>query len=240
MRIAELSLESGDELDVRGVSIVEPMSAAFRADVGARSRDDALDFTRIVGKRASLRLHDDHGERAWTGVCAEIAQTGVEPRGLSTYRVRVVPRLWLLTQRRGHRLFQHLSAPEVVAKILAEWHLSPALELAQSYPRLPAVTQYGESDYDFVRRLLAEAGISFFFRDAPGEETRLVITDAPQARGPEVLGVPFPAGVSHVHVAHRVVPARVTFTDHDFRRPLHALTATHAHGHGSALLESHH
>ncbi len=195
-------MESGDELDVRSFHVVENMSASFHLDVRARAREDALDLAGMVGKRASLRLRDDLGTRGWTGVCAQAAQSGVEVSGLSTYTLRIVPALWLLTHRRGHRLFQHLSVPEIVEKILGEWGIHPVLELSHAYPKLASRTQYGESDYDFVRRLLAEAGASFFFHGRGGEETRVVLSDAPEAAAPRPDAIPFqaslPASISNV------------------------------------------
>src|ERR1700744_5462532 len=98
MRTVELSVEPGDELDVRSFQSFEAMSASFRIDVIARAREDALDLAAIAGKPASLRVRDDLGARTWTGVCAEVAQSAVESQGLSTYALRIVPVLWLLTQ----------------------------------------------------------------------------------------------------------------------------------------------
>jgi type VI secretion system secreted protein VgrG len=46
--------------------------------------------------------------RAWTGLVSHMEQLEVEPPtgtslGLSTYLIRIVPHLWMLTQRRGNR-----------------------------------------------------------------------------------------------------------------------------------------
>jgi type VI secretion system secreted protein VgrG len=248
MRNIELSLESGDDLDVRHFNVLQAMSSAFHVDLIARSHDDALDLSRVIGKGAAFRLHGEGGGAAFTGVVSEMAQSAVEPEGLSTYTLQVVPRLWLLGQRSGHRLFQHLSVPEIVQKILAEWRIQPALQLSQPHPKLAMRTQYGESDYDFVRRLLAEAGISFFFRTVEGEDTKLVLSDAPETGEPRAAGpVPFLADaslargaphVSGVDVAAKVVPARSTVRDHDFRRPRYALSGSHAtEGGAGSLLE---
>ncbi len=238
MRNVELSLESGEDLDVRSFNVQETMSAAFRVDVVARSHDDALDLGAIAGKTAQFRVRGEHGDRVWTGVCSHAAQSAVEPAGLSTYTLQVVPALWLLTQRTGHRIFQHLSVPEIVEKVLHEWQIRPRLRLSQRHPKLAMRTQYGESDYDFVRRLLAEAGISFFFHADGGEPSHLVVSDAPETAEPVpdgrirfapdsgmARGMPH---VSDVDISSRVVPTRATFRDHDFRRPRHALTGTHA------------
>jgi type VI secretion system secreted protein VgrG len=244
MRHVELSLGSGEDLDVRSYNVEESMSAAFHVELVARSHDDALDLGAVAGKAATFTFHGDEGDRVWTGVCARAALAAVAREGLSTYGFSIVPSLWLLTQRTGHRLFQHLSVPGIVTKILGEHGVEPTLRLSETYPKLALRTQYGESDYDFVRRLLAEAGISFFFDDG----SKLVLSDAPSkaeavagspvrflADASLARGLPY---VTDVDVSSRVAPSRATVRDHDFRRPRFALTGTDAAaGAPDALLE---
>ncbi len=179
--------------------------------------------------------------------CARAAQGGVEPTGLSTYTFQLVPALWLLTQRTRHRVFQHLSAPEIVEKLLRRWRIRPRLSLSQRHPKLAMRTQYGESDFDFVRRLLAEAGISFSFHTDDGEPTHVVLSDAPETAEPlpggptrfaadsgMARGMPH---VSDIAVSSRVVATRATPRDHDFRRPRH-VTAHAAPGSADGSLHA--
>ncbi len=78
-------------------------------------------------------------------------------------RLRVVPRAWILTQRRNSRIFQHEYVHEIVSRILHESGVRHRWELVKTYPRRIYCTQYEETDYEFVRRLLAEEGVLFFF-----------------------------------------------------------------------------
>ena len=246
MRNIVLTFPSGDELDVRYFSVLEAMSACFHVDVIARGRED-IDLHAVSGHPAALTLHTGAGSRTWGGVCARIAQTQVEPEGLSTYTLRLVPALWLLTQRRNHRVFQHLSAPQMAQKILAEWQIEPILHVdAKAHPRLEYRVQYGESDYDFLRRQLVEAGISFYFVEDDRGETRLVLSDAPQSNKPRTPAIPFLREASgaekHDHLTGvafsvDVHPGRSTLRDFDFRRPSYALGGTHALDKSPTLLE---
>jgi type VI secretion system secreted protein VgrG len=113
----ELTLASDESsLSVRRFSVHEAVSSLFTVSIWARSENPAIDFEAIIGKPASFRLergvaHARTGARLWTGVCSYIEQVrAVQPApgqsALSTYHLRIVPELWLLTHRRNYRVFQ--------------------------------------------------------------------------------------------------------------------------------------
>jgi type VI secretion system secreted protein VgrG len=233
----ELTFESGEKsLEVRRYDIHEGLSTPFEVNLVARSRDHEIDLDAIAGKACKLVVRSDNPhatapERAWAGVCSGIEHLRAEDQrgaeGLSTYWLRIVPRLWLLQQNREHRIFQRLSIPEIVQKVLAEWHVEPRLELREDHRKLDYVVQYGESDLSFVSRLLERAGITYLFDHLGGKEGELVLRDQPHmapARAP-IRYVDKPAevgGAEHVgklRLSERVAPGRATVADFDFRRP---------------------
>ncbi|MFT3771028.1 MAG: type VI secretion system tip protein TssI/VgrG [Minicystis sp.] len=219
-----------NDLSVRGVDIVEGLSMPFEVALLVMSADADLDFSRIIGQEASLRLgHGRLGSRAWTGVCSFIEQTDVETAGLSTYTLRIVPRLWLLSQRVNHRVFQHQTALETVRALLEEHGIEITARVTEeNLARHETRVQYGESDLDFVSRLLEEAGLGYYFDDTIQGPAQLVITDAPERAEPRHASIPFTSEpsptIAHpfaadVHVAHEMKPGAVTIADFDFRRP---------------------
>jgi type VI secretion system secreted protein VgrG len=234
-----LTLQSGDDLTVRHFSVLGAMSSCFQIDLTVRGRED-LDLEAITGHPAGFTIQGTGGAHTWTGVCASVAQTQIEADGHATYALRVAPVLWLLTHRVNHRIFQHLSVPDIAKKLLAEWHIEPVLRLGGSYPKLEYRVQYGESDYDFLRRQLVEAGISFYFQQSDKGETELVLSDAPEAnpvRGEPLPFVREPASgsgvegidiVTGVSLSSEVRSGRATVSDFDFRRPRYALQGTQA------------
>ena len=133
-------------LSVRHFDIVEGLSMPFEAMLVAASSDPDLDFELVLGKPARCRIDGGTlGTRTWTGVCSSIEQTETDPDGATLYVVRVVPRLWLLSQRRGQRLFQHLSTPSIARALLAEWGIEATLRLDEpSFPRHELRVQYGD------------------------------------------------------------------------------------------------
>jgi type VI secretion system secreted protein VgrG len=236
MALLELAFESKESsLSVRRFSVREGMSSLFNISVWARSPDDGIDLESIIGKKAELKVMSGlgfglgGGARKWTGVCERIALVDTESAGLSTYQVHIAPTLWLLTQRRNHRLFQHLSIPDIADKLFAEWSIEPAWKINRGdYPKLTIRTQYGESDFDFLSRLLEEAGISYFFADDAQKGSVLTLSDAPQSADARAGGPiayadnPNAAAeleyISQVRFSRDVKPGRVVMQDHDFRR----------------------
>jgi len=217
----------------RRFAIHEGLSTLFEVNVMALSKDYGLDLEKYVGQNIGFRIMSgvaflSSPGRHWTGVCSLMEQVRPEATGESTYFIRVVPRLWLLTQRRGHRVFQRATLPEIVQKVLEEWKIKPQLELRKSYLKHDYVVQYGETDYDFICRLLEWAGISYYFKFDAEKETELALSDEPH-QGPEREAGSIrytenpnqPAEkefVARVRVAQSVTPGDFKIRDFDFRR----------------------
>jgi len=165
------------------------------------------------------------------------------------YSILIVPAFWLLGKRKNHRVFSHKSVPDIAKAIFTDWHIEAKLKIdAGSYPKLEYRVQYGESDLDFVRRQLADVGISLFF-EHDGAKTSVVLSDKPHTADPKHTLSPFlrsSSGAegqdhfSHVSITNDVAAGKVTMTDHDFRRPTYTLAGTHAGEGGDAQLEEHH
>ncbi|MDI1451770.1 type VI secretion system tip protein TssI/VgrG [Polyangium sp. 6x1] len=225
-----LHVASGDAFDVREFDVQERMSALFELTLVVVSHNANVDFEGIVGQPARFGIRDDlhkgTPERFWTGICKHIEQTAVEADGLSTYRLALVPVLWLASQRRNHRMFQQITEPDIVLKLLKEWNITSDVRLTAKYKKRKYRVQYAESDYAFISRMLEDAGISFYFEQGD-EETRLVLTDAPQQAEPRAKKIafrdnPLQAAEEHVtkvRIGQQVRPGRYTMRDVDYRKP---------------------
>jgi type VI secretion system secreted protein VgrG len=241
MSLLDLSFASGESsLSVRRVQLHEGVSTLFTASVWARSPSFDLDLESLVGEPAALqviagtRFVQSLGARRWSGVVAFMEQVQGEPPApgetpLSTYYIRIVPRLWLLTQRQNYRIYQHLSIPDISDKLLGEWGLSADWKIDRSqHPKLEYKVQYGETDFVFLSRLWEEAGIAFTF---PEDESGKTITlgdklqEWPTRGGAPILYVDNPNQaaerefVTRMRLSHEVRPGAYTIRDYDFRKP---------------------
>ncbi|MEZ4296523.1 MAG: type VI secretion system tip protein TssI/VgrG [Polyangiaceae bacterium] len=221
-RLLEAHVASGDALDVRHFHAHERMSELFEVAIVALSDNPDIDFEAVAGQDATFIVRSESGERSWTGICVHFEQTAVEERGLSTYKLSIVPKLWLATQRRNHRMFQLMSEIDIVKKLLDEWGIEHEMRLTESYKKRKYRVQYGESDYSFLCRLLEDVGVSFFFEGG----NMMVLTDAPQS-GAERAPIAFRDNpsraekehVTSVRIHRRVRPGKYTMRDIDYRKP---------------------
>ncbi|MGH7293421.1 MAG: type VI secretion system Vgr family protein, partial [Polyangiaceae bacterium] len=168
----------GGELQVISLHGQERMNDVYRYEVTfATDQPPELVTSAIFEMPACLTIKSPgHDPRVIQGIaCAIEALGGVAGEQGSKRRrfsLTIVPRLWRLRLTGKYRIFQNQSIPEIVSKLLANagikdsdchWRADKA-----SYPPLPFVYQRGETDWDFFRRILASAGIFFFYEHANG------------------------------------------------------------------------
>jgi len=233
MSLLELALENNeDSLSVRHFAVREPISGLFDVSILARSRLPGLDIESFVGRPGAFMMMGGplSGPRAWSGIVTHFQMVQAEPTGLSSYFVRIAPQMYLLRLRKRNRIFQHLTAPQIIQKILQEYSIVHKMQTIDVHQEHEYRLQYEETDFDFVNRLCEEEGISYYFKQVPqGTQytTEMILTDKPESRD-DRPALPFVYApnqdarqefVRHVKLAHRIRPGAATFRDYDYVRP---------------------
>lgn len=100
------------------------------------------------------------------------------------YTLKIVPRIALLHHTKRSEIFLNQSVTEVVEQVLRNHGLEgPDFEfrLSQSYPARELITQWRETDLEFIQRLLAEVGIFWRFEmDTRLEQDVVIFQDSPE------------------------------------------------------------
>lgn len=143
--------------------------------------EGAIDFGQLLGQDVQVRLKLPNGtERLIHGVISQLTQGQRFQAGGVTfirYEAELVPPMWLLTQRFQSRVFQHVTVPDLLQRILHdEWKLAVARRLTGTYPERNFCVQYQETDYAFVSRLMEEEGIACWFLDT-ADGIQVVLAD---------------------------------------------------------------
>lgn len=207
----------------------QELSQLFECRLLLRSTDHAIDTESLLGEHVQLGLPEQPFLPVVHGIVRSVHQLSAEPTGVSRYELSIVPPLWLTTQRRDHRIFQHLTVPEIVASVMAGYGGILSSPVVRTGPRAAReyTVQYGETDHDFVFRLLADDGITSFFDHEVGGAFTL-IDDTTRLEASVSDAIPFapqahllPSGpfVSAVSIHTAATTGGVSLRAYDFRRP---------------------
>ncbi len=239
----EFEFEAGpytsSELAVLAFQASEALSRPFVLDVNLVAHADAqVDARSLVGEDALLTLRlGDGSARLFHGIVARIAswQAGTGPYR-QRLRAQVVPRLWKLGHVHRSRIFQGMSAPDIVKAVLDDGKVKHRFALDASYRKRDYCVQYDETDLAFVSRLLEEEGI-FYFVEHESAKDALVLGDAKSACAPipgdkklvyrepsSLLGAA--ESIRAFTARHAVRPGAVVVRDFNYLTPALDLTAT--------------
>ncbi|HCR0665226.1 TPA: type VI secretion system tip protein VgrG, partial [Enterobacter hormaechei] len=237
-----LSVKGCDaELDVLAFEGDEALSTPFSYRTEFTSADHAISKEMMLMKAASLTLQApvDQGYGIKIQQPVRVIQgvvTGFERLGTSKdetrYAVTLEPRLALLSRSHQNAIYQDMSVPQIVEKILRERHGMRGQDflfsLSKEYPRREQVMQYAEDDLHFITRLLGEVGIWFrfttdtrlnidvveFYDSRQGYEKGLTLPSVPPS-GQHSQGVD---SVWDMESRHKVVQKAVSTRDYNYRQ----------------------
>lgn len=179
-----------DDLLIEEMTGHEAMSQLFEFRLKLLSTSDEIDPRKIIAKPAILRVElwdtsQMEGERHWNGVVSRFQRTGRAPSAegeeIFSYECDIVPWFWFMTQHEDCRIFQNKTVREIVETIFDEFAYSDfRFELTEDHPALEYCTQYHETTFAFISRLIEREGIHYYFRhnEDDGEARHiLVFTD---------------------------------------------------------------
>lgn len=145
--------------------------AAFHIDVLSPQTPQELELLLGTEVQLGLRLADG-SRRHWYGLVMQVASLNADD-GVSRYRLQLSPWPAVLALREDSRVFQQQTTLETVQSLLANYPMARSVmrvsdSTRNALPRHAIRTQYRESDLDFLLRLLAADGLSFWIEhDAP-------------------------------------------------------------------------
>lgn len=236
------------ELDVLAFEGDEALSTPFSYRIEFTSADHAISKEMMLMKAASLTLQApvDQGYgirmqqavRVIQGVVSGFERLSTS-RDETRYALTLRPRLALLDRSHQNAIYQDMSVPQIVEKILRERHNMRGQDflfsLSKEYPRREQVMQYGEDDLHFITRLLGEVGIWFrfttdtrlnidvveFYDDRQGYEKGLTLPSVPPS-GQHSQGE---EAVWGMECHHSVVQKQVSTRDYNYRQATEDMNA---------------
>jgi type VI secretion system secreted protein VgrG len=211
----------------------EGLSELFQLDLLIASDDSAVAGEQVLGSPALFTMLGPEDENhAIHGMVCRFEQ-GDYGKKYALYHMTVVPRVWRLQHRSDCRIFQALTAPEIISKVLEGAGIAGStayrLSLQRTYRTREYCVQYRESDWAFICRLMEEEGIFFFFEHQEDKHVLVLGDDvsvhAPIAGNatiafrPPLGALSWGENVHRFHFTEELRSGRVTTRDYDFKKP---------------------
>ena len=173
-----------DDCVVIDLRVEEQLSELYVVRARFSTQDATFQVDTLLRQRLAARAEDATGKIRFFDGIVDRARF-VAMRGLFfELEVTLVPRIGALRYRKGCRIFQDTALPDIVKTLLKDAGVDEKVEwrLRKTYAPRVFCAQYRETELDFIRRLLEEDGIHFFFlHDLEGHT--LVFSDDPGAMG---------------------------------------------------------
>ena len=242
-----LSVDGSDALS--SISVVsikgqERLNEPWQYQIDFTSEDKQISIASMLSQAASLTFHPNQSPlqvtqirsldnvaktRKLYGIITEFSLVSIS-EDEARYRVKLEPRMALLANHHQSAIFQNKNVIDVVDEVLRNHNfigIDFRFELKESYPVREFITQWQESDLNFIQRLLADVGLYFYFETHPEHHCDvIVISDYEKgyADGGRVI-IKQPSGLND-HLRHSIwdlqfssktKPSQVSVNDYNYR-----------------------
>ena len=212
------------------VKVKEQISEPFVLTVNIVSKDLII-FNSVIKKEALLTVAGKDKDRYFHGVICNFMTIGHIDLFYS-YQAIVVPAIWILSFNKNYRIFQNKSAVEIATTIFDERQVPSDtydFRLVSDYLERRYCTQYGESDFRFICRILEEEGIFYFFEHTEDSHI-LVFSDSDVAyrpiEGENEISFHHDSGlvaeketIESFAYNRTICPGKITHSNYNFKRP---------------------
>lgn len=159
----------------------ESVCGGFEFQLLCVSESATLPLKNFIGVPAELQVVTDRAVlRRICGIVTEAA-SGQSDGGLASYQLVLRDALSVMENKTNTRVFRNKNELDIIQTLVSEWqksmpvlgstfdlHIDAGLG-SRELPHRQFIMQHNESDADFVRRLMQQRGIAWFFR--PGLTT---------------------------------------------------------------------
>ncbi|MBL7676323.1 type VI secretion system Vgr family protein, partial [Atlantibacter hermannii] len=145
-----------------------------------------IDLKALIGKEMTVSIELDgnglddvtsqgKGTREISGIVQQSRYIGRDA-DQAMFEIIIRPWLYLTELTSDFKIFQKKSVVDIIDEVLADYPFPFEKRLSGSYPELDFQVQYGETDYNFIQRLMEEWGIYWFFEHKGGKH-KLILVD---------------------------------------------------------------
>jgi type VI secretion system secreted protein VgrG len=170
-----------DTLLLVGCKGEEAISQLFHYQLDLVAENPAnIPFEKLLGRSVTVELEmpgsrlPRENKRFFNGICQRVTQ-GERDDNLTHFQMDIVPQVWMLTKITRSRVFQHLTAWEILDQVFDG--ITSEFNMQVDLPQREYCVQYRESDFAIASRLMAEEGIVYYFKHDDGQHTMVLRAD---------------------------------------------------------------
>ena len=222
----------------------ERLNEPWQYQIDFTSEDKQISIASMLSQTASLTFHPNQSPlqvaqissfdhvaktRKLYGIITEFSLVSIS-EDEARYRVKLEPRMALLANHHQSAIFQNKSVIDVVDEVLRNHNfigIDFRFELKETYPVREFITQWQESDLNFIQRLLADVGLYFYFETHPEHHCDvMVISDYEKGyadggsvtiKQPSGLNDRLRYGVWDLQFSSKTKPSQVSVNDYNYR-----------------------
>lgn len=216
---------------------LEAMSLPFSFGLQLLSDTADIKFKSMIGQTATLEIElADGGSRYINGRISGFARAGTDG-SITHYSAVLGPWLDMLKKTFDSRIFQERTVEEVISEVFAGYGTLARYEFRLSRPlRLHSyITQYRESDLNFVQRLLEGEGLFYYFEHSADEHVMVICDDStrlgplpeqPDIRYHSAFVTETVDSITHWGAIRELQPGKISLRTFDYRQPGNFLPVT--------------
>ena len=153
----------------------EKISELYRYEITLISKDEIDD---VLMEEAEFIIEFGEYKDKINGIISEVEEIE-KVRDVFVYKFSLVPKMYKLSLNKDSEVFLDKSLIEVFEILLKQHGLSGVdyeFRLINEYEKKEYITQYLESDFDFIKRWCERLGIYFYFEQ--GDREKIVFIDS--------------------------------------------------------------
>jgi type VI secretion system secreted protein VgrG len=243
-RMLEISTKAGaSAFVVQRFSGHEELGRLYEYELELLSERGDITAEQLLGTNATvaLELPDSKGTRSFNGYVTRFTVQGLvrTPAYKSNqgflYLVTLSPGLWFMTRSSDSRIYPDMTIGDVIMQKLQADSLMTSRNSATDTEMRNYITQYRETDFNFVSRLAEHAGIYYYFTHTNGAHEMQLLNKAgdhkptPNLSELRMIGVGTEAGtLASLRLVSEVQPGAFSTGDYNYAKPNTQLAAVNS------------
>lgn len=212
----------------------EGFSRLFSYRLTLLSAKSDLKPEQLIGKTVTITFQElGKSLRFIQGHLINLSINAIKLEGFYVYQAEIAPWLWFLTQAQNSRIFQNKNCLAIIKEVLDTYKFSyDASAVQDNYPTLDYCVQFQETDFNFLARLLEQAGIFYYFKHSQDGHSLILANQQSgydQGEAKSVKLAPVGGGQPHIqywHHHYHYSTGSWQNNAHDFKNPDQTLSGT--------------